>query len=410
MVEIDRSKVISMENRKENKCNVLLVHNYYRISGGEDTVVRSEKELLELNGHKVILYTRNNNEINDFSIAKKLLLPFTMMFSLKTYRDVKKIIVNENINVVHVHNTLNLLSPSVYYAAQKCNVPVVQTVHNFRLLCPGGTFFRDNHICEECAEKGLLCAVKHNCYRNSKIQSLVCVIVQMLHRCIGTYKKIDAYICLSSFSKNKMAGMISEDKIYIKPNFVNIVNNETSNFYEYKKSNYFLFLGRIEQEKGVDFLVNAFEKLPNEKLVVAGDGTLKEWLLNQIEKRKLDNIEFVGFVEKEKKKELIINAKSIIVPSQCYEQFGMVVIEANMYGVPVIASNIGTLPEIVKNGENGFLFEHNSVDGLMNVINDFDRLMTPYKSDNAIHYVEKFFSPQVNYLQLMKVYDQIIEK
>ena len=156
-----------------NKPSILIVHNYYQIPGGEDTVVANEKKMLEDNGHKVVLYTRNNNEIKTMNVFQKILLPFTSIYSFKTAREIKRIIKEENIDIVHVHNTLSLISPSVYYAAVKMNKPVVQTIHNFRMLCPGATFYRDGHICEDCVSKGLRCSLKHKCYRNSFIQIFI---------------------------------------------------------------------------------------------------------------------------------------------------------------------------------------------------------------------------------------------
>ena len=133
---------------------ILQIHNFYQIPGGEDVVVRNEKRLLEEHGHKVYTYYRSNSELNEKGIAGKLLLPFTAVFSLKTYREVKRLIRENNIDIVHVHNTLTMVSPSVFYAAFRCRVPVVQTLHNFRMLCPAGSFFRDNVICEECVAHG----------------------------------------------------------------------------------------------------------------------------------------------------------------------------------------------------------------------------------------------------------------
>ncbi|MDE6412029.1 MAG: glycosyltransferase [Clostridia bacterium] len=133
----------------ERKQKVLLVHNYYKVSGGEDSVVSNEKKLLEENGHEVILYTRNNSEIDHFGIGKKLRFPFNAVYNRKTYRDIKKIIEQEKIDIVHVHNTLSLISPAVYYAAIDSKIPVVQTIHNFRMICPGATLFRDGHISEQ---------------------------------------------------------------------------------------------------------------------------------------------------------------------------------------------------------------------------------------------------------------------
>ncbi|KZD58120.1 MULTISPECIES: glycosyltransferase [Bacillus] len=209
----------------EKKKKILMVHNYYQIPGGEDTVVINEKKLLEEHGYTVLLYSRNNNELRKMSKLQKLCLPFTTVFSIRTYREVKAIIKRNKIDVVHVHNTLNLISPSVYYAAFSTKTPVIQTIHNFRLLCPGALFYRDGQICEDCVDKGLKCAVTNKCYRGSKIQTLACVFTLKIHRFLGTYKKLN-YICLTEFNKEKLLQLnkgkkqiIDPNKVFIKPNF-----------------------------------------------------------------------------------------------------------------------------------------------------------------------------------------------
>jgi glycosyltransferase involved in cell wall biosynthesis len=214
--------------KTSSKPKILIVHNYYQIPGGEDTVVANEKKLLEDHGHEVVFYSRNNSELKEMSKFQKLFLPFTTVFSMRTYREVKKVIKQQNIDVVHVHNTLNLISPSVYYAAFACKVKVIQTVHNFRLLCPGALFYRDGQICEDCISKGLKCAVSNNCYRGSKVQTIACVITLKIHRFLGTYRKIN-YICLTEFNKEKLLELnrgnrqvIDPNKVFVKPNFISV--------------------------------------------------------------------------------------------------------------------------------------------------------------------------------------------
>ena len=192
-----------MEETQLEKQNVLIVHNYYRIPGGEDAVVANEKKLLEEHGHRVTLYSRNNSELDQMSFLRKLLLPVTTVFNFRTYRDIRRILRDQKIEIVHVHNTLNLISPAVYYAAVKSGIPVVQTIHNFRLLCPGAMFFRDGQICQDCVSHGLWCAVRHGCYRGSRIQTLACVISTAVHRTMGIYGKLN-YICLTEFNREKL--------------------------------------------------------------------------------------------------------------------------------------------------------------------------------------------------------------
>ena len=188
-----------MEETME-KYRILQIHNFYQIPGGEDVVVRNEKKLLEEHGHEVFTYYRSNKELNEGNKLKKLFIPFTAVYSLKTCREVKKIIRENKIDIVHVHNTLMMVSPSVFYAAFQCKVPVVQTLHNFRMLCPAGSFFRNNVICEECVDGGLKCAIRHKCYRGSKIQTMVSSAILWIHRFLGTYYRVN-FICLTEFNK-----------------------------------------------------------------------------------------------------------------------------------------------------------------------------------------------------------------
>ena len=199
-----------MEETME-KYRILQIHNFYQIPGGEDVVVRNEKKLLEEHGHEVFTYYRSNKELNEGNKLKKLFIPFTAVYSLKTCREVKKIIRENKIDIVHVHNTLMMVSPSVFYAAFQCKVPVVQTLHNFRMLCPAGSFFRNNVICEEWVNGGLKCAIRHKCYRGSKIQTMVSSAILWIHRFLGTYYRVN-FICLTEFNKNKLLSSLDPGK------------------------------------------------------------------------------------------------------------------------------------------------------------------------------------------------------
>lgn len=390
--------------RMERKLKVLIIHNYYQIPGGEDTVVENEKKLLEDHRHEVILYSRNNSEIKSFSILQKLLLPVTTVFNLRTYRDVKKIIQKNKVDIVHVHNTLNLVSPSVYYAAFSCKVPVVQTIHNFRLLCPGATFYRDGHICEDCVSKGLLCAVKHSCYRHSKLQTLACVISTWFHRKIGTFRKLN-YICLTTFNREKLLllnklgkkPLIDPLKIFVKPNFTfEVPVGKTTN-------EYYLFIGRIEEIKGMDILLDAFSKMPELSLVIAGTGT-------QVEKYKQvasKNVSFAGFLNKNDLTTAIKRAKAVIVPSQWYETFGMIIAETYAAHKPVIVGDIGNVSALIKDYATGLRFKYNSVKDLISTVKAFESANTELWGENAYTIFKQCLSPESNYYQLIKIYKQV---
>ena len=248
-----------------------MVHNFYQIGGGEHTVFENEKRLLIENGHHLVEYTRDNAELKH-SVIKKLMLPFSTVFSLKTYREVKRIIKKEKIDIVHCHNTFPLISPSVYYAAWNCKIPVVQTIHNFRFMCPNGIFFSDGTVCEDCIQKGLGCSIKKGCYRNSKLQTIVVANMLKIHRILGTYKKL-RYIFLTEFNRTKFKSLLGSkcEKEFIKPNFEYI--NDSSDVFERDDS--FIFVGRLDGYKGIPFLMNAWSDIQKD-LYIFGDGEYKD--------------------------------------------------------------------------------------------------------------------------------------
>ena len=394
------------------KQKVLLVHNYYKIAGGEDTVVANEKKMLEKNGHTVFLYKRNNEELGSMSIGRYLCFPFTMVFSIKTYWEIKKLIIREHIDIVHVHNTLYLISPSVYYAAHACKVPVVQTIHNFRLLCPGALLYRrdkdgQGHICEECLVKGIFHSVKNRCYRNSFTQTLMCALAQQFHRMIRTYQKVDAYICLSSFGKSKLSTLLNADRIYIKPNYA--PDHQVQEPISHQKQ-YYLYMGRIEIDKGIPILLEAFSRMPEKRLVIAGIGTYQKQMLEAIEVEELEHVEYRGFCTGKEKEELLQNASAMIVPSQWYEGMPMTIIESYSYGTPVIASDLGTLSDIVEDGYSGFKFQYNSASALVDIIHQFENSDIQEIQDNCRRLFKEKYSEKINYHTLMEIYRLASEK
>lgn len=370
---------------QDKKKKILIVHNYYQIPGGEDTVVANEKKMLENHGHEVILYTRNNSELKNMTKMQKVMLPLATIFNYRTYRDIKRLIVTEKIEIVHVHNTLTLISPAVYYAACSCKIPVVQTMHNFRLLCPGATFYRDGHICEDCVRKGLWCAVRHGCYRGSRLQTLVCVISTVFHRMTGIYGKLN-YICLTEFNKVKLLQLkqVKPDHIFIKPNFTFAGN------IRHTIENYYLYMGKMEKIEGVNLLLEAFEMLPDYRLLLTGMGTEFEML--QVEYAHCKNITFEGFLQREELNQVLAGAKAVIVTSQRYETFGLIVEEAFANHVPVIVGDIENVGSLVDDGINGIKFRYNSVEALKQAIVHFEKMDAKVMGKAAYEkYTEEFW-------------------
>ena len=383
------------------KQTVLIVHNYYQIPGGEDSVVANERKMLEEHGHKVYLYTRNNSELKTMGIIQKLKLPFTTVFNFKTYRDIKKIIKEKQIDIVHVHNTLNLISPSVYYAARVMKVPVVQTIHNFRLLCPGATFYRDGHICEDCVEHGLKCAVKHNCYRDSTIQTLACVISTKFHRMTGIYGKIN-YICLTEFNKEKLLQLkqIKEENVFVKPNFVESKNKCIP---EKDRKNQFVFAGRLDKLKGIDILFEAWKIKGEEtpKLIVCGTGPMEEWCKMFI-RENLVNIEMCGFVPNNETLEIIANSRALILPTQWYEGFPMSIVEAYSVGTPIIGSAFGNVASVINEGISGMKIDSSSPEEIIKATSSIN-----CNSQDILNMFLDKYGENSNYEQLIRIYSSI---
>lgn len=383
----------------ENKKRVMIVHNYYQIPGGEDTVVANEKKMLEEHGHEVVLYTRSNTELNNFSKRQKLLLPFSTVFNLKTYREVKKIIKDRKIQIVHVHNTLNLISPSVYYAAIHCHVPVVQTVHNFRLLCPGATFYRDGQVCEECLKKGLLCAVRHSCYRGSRLQTLACVISTKIHRMLGTYGKIN-YICLTEFNKEKLLHLkqIQANKVFVKPNSVSLPEKTVPQNMRKKQV---VYVGRLEEIKGMNVLLGAWKYLGDDapELYICGRGPLEEWCREYIEKNDLKKVHLTGFLPNEEVKELIGKSGALVLPTQVYEGFPMTIAEAYTCGTYVIGSDLGNTGSLIEDGISGWKFPHRSPEALAACVKKAMEWKQEFPED-----IRKRYSAEENYQRLDEIY------
>ena len=399
----------------DNNCkpNVLVAHNYYQIPGGEDIVVENEVKLLEENGHQVTLYTRNNSDISRMNIIQKLLLPINTLFSIKTYREVKSIIKHNKIDILHVHNTIHFISPSIYYAAFSCQIPVVQTLHNYRLMCPAASFYREGktnsgEICDKCIRKNLTFALKYRCYRNNFFQTLVSVIMLQLYRGLGAYRKIN-FICLTEYSKqkllllNKRRNVVNEKNIFVKPNFT--IN--TSEKSMEKWSDYFIFVGRIERSKGIYLLLDAFKQLPHQKLLIVGDGNEFAKLKNIIKIEKLSNIRLLGQLDRGNLNNILSRALAIIVPSQCLETFGMVVIEAYSNAVPAIVGDLGNLGSLVKDNVSGFKFKYNSARDLIKTVELFFQYDRSTLGQNAYNEYRRYYSPVTNYEILNNIYNSI---
>lgn len=398
-VDEERCKVV-MDKQK-----VLMVHNFYQIGGGEHTVFKNEVELLRENGHEVVEYTRSNDELKK-SILKMALLPFTTIWSWKTYFDVKKIIKQEHIDIVHCHNTFPLISPSVYYAARSMNVPVIQTIHNFRLLCPNGTFFCKGKICEKCNEKNSFKdAIKNNCYRNSKIATCILIAMLKFHRLIGTYKKI-SYIFLTEFNKEKFSKLIDlkSNQVFIKPNFQRNVTSIPRIEFNNDRQCKFIFYGRLEESKGIVSLLRMWQKLPYKYILhIYGTGSYRSYVEHIAEENK--NIKFFGFKNQEIIFSDISSSVAVLITSELYETFGMSIPESFSLFTPIICTDLGNPKSMIEESKGGLTYEIDNFKSFYDTLNEVIKNRKFY-SQNAGKYFKEKLNCDVNYKRLREIYDK----
>jgi glycosyltransferase involved in cell wall biosynthesis len=330
---------------------IAIVHNTYQQPGGEDVAVAAESALLKSRGHTVIRYSRSNDEIAATSAPKRLLMIKDIIHSDKSKREMLDLLRSERPDLVHVHNTFMMVSPSIFEACREMGIPAVQTLHNYRLLCSGWSLSRDGEVCEECLQSGLWRGIWHACYRDSHLMSAAVALMLQVHRTRGTWNRdVDGYVALTNFAREKfIEGGLPASKIRVKPNFLESDPGERSG-----SGTFALFVGRLSPEKGAGVLLRAWQKLKtNIPLVIMGDGPLREPLELEAAARNLSNVSFAGWRSRPEILATMKNASVLIAPSLWYEGFPMTIVEAFACGVPVFCSRLGGLQEIVDDGRTG---------------------------------------------------------
>jgi len=391
-----------------NPKNILIVHNQYQLAGGEDTVAENEGKLLKQHGYKVYYYIRSNREIDEAGLITRLSQGLGSFFSIKTYREVNQIIRRKKIDIVHVHNTVPLISCSVYYAAKRNGCGLVQSVHNMRMLCPTGLMIRNNKVCDECIRRGLKCAIQYKCYKNSGLYSAILAASMGINRVLGSYKMVDAYLVTTAFNRELLKKVVSKEKIYMKPYCLDSQLMSIEN----KKRQYYIYISRLEYLKGIQVALKAFRKLPDQKLIVLGVGPDEEKSKEYVCKNKMNHVTFMGFKNKTEMRELLYHAKALIFPTQWYEGYPMTIVESFAVGTPVIGSNIGNVGQMIQDHVNGLLFQYNSPDDLVNKIHYFqthEKEVLQMEKAAQEFFKKRHTSEQV-YKRTKEIYMKIMEK
>lgn len=386
---------------------VLLAHNYYQQSGGEDTVFAAEAALLREYGHEVVEYTEDNTRIRNMNV---LSAGVQTIWSRPTQQKLLRVLQETRPDVAHFHNTFLLISPSAYYTCRKLGVPVVQVLHNYRLLCPTATFYRAGQVCEDCLQKSFPWpALVHKCWRASRSQTAVAAGMLTFHRWIRTWQEeVDIYITLSEFARRKfIEGGIPEEKIVVKPNFVHHDPGERR-----KLGDYALFVGRLAPEKGVETLLVAWRQLNDIPLKIVGDGPYYEQTATLCQPGNSENVELLGRQTNETVLALMQGARFVVLPSEWYENFPMTIVEAFACGVPVVASRLGAMTEIIEEARTGLLFNPGDPHDLVAKASwawAHPQQMQQMGREARRRYEQKY-SAAPNYKRLMDIYRQAMER
>ena len=389
---------------------ILQTHNYYGSSApsGENQVFEAEGNLLRQHGHAVSEFNRYSDDIRAKGVWGAVQGAFSTPWNPFAATAMRQTLDVIDPDIVHVHNTFPLISPAIFHVIGQRAARVL-TLHNYRLLCPAAIPMRAGQVCTECLDRrSVLPAVQHGCYRGSRVATLPLAANVALHRFLGTWtNQVDAFIALSEFQRERMvAAGLPASRVHVKPNFYpghpKVVSWS-------ERPGYVVFVGRLSEEKGVHTLLKAWKAwgVSAPELHIVGDGPLREQL--QTVAAGL-SVHFLGQLPAAEAQAHIASASLVVLPSECFEGFPMVVREAFAFGTPVAVSNLGPLPSIVKHDESGVVFETANQESLLNTVCAF------WQSPNALERLgqgarqafEALYNEDTNYQMLMKIYERAV--
>lgn len=379
-----------------------MLHNRYRIRGGEDESTEAEIRLLRESGHEVEFLEANNHDIGQRQ--KAVGAAFSSVWSRNWERRIYQHLVEQKVDILHVQNFFPLISPSVYYAARRAGVPVVQAIRNYRLVCPSANLFRDGNLCRECVGKRIKWpGIAHRCYRGSALGTTTVAVMAGLHNIAGTWKnRVSKYVVISQYVADILiADGFPPDKIIVKPNFVWLEELLPIEPVETRK--HVLFVGRLTPEKGVDVLIKAWHQM---------ETSMPLKLIGESEKHHVSSgsVEFLGRKNLSEVYKLMRQAACVVMPGNWPEPFGRVAIEAFANGTPVISADQGGVAELIEHGVNGRLFKSGDTDDLIKNLSQF--LSNKTERDNSARnaratYLKKY-TPKANLAQLEDIYEDVI--
>ena len=399
-----------------------MAHNWYFVGGGADRVFFETTRLLEEHGHEVIPFSMNDNRnyksaykeyfVNEIDYSKikpslrNLKTAMGMIYSSEAKDNIGALIQKTKPDIAHLHNIYGRLTPSILYALKKNNVPAVMTLHDFKLICPAYNMLRDGNVCEICKGGKYYRCITMKCHKKSYLASLVYALEAYIYSCLKTYLKHVAYfITPSIFMRNKLIEFgMPQNRLAHIPNFVSF-QSVTPKF---ENKSFFLYSGKLLRTKGLKTLLQAVKKLPNTTLLIAGAGDMREELEAYIKENNIINIKFLGHLGEKELHNVLKDALFVVLPTECYENAPMTVLEAFTHGKPVIGANIAGIPEMVIDGETGLLFEPGNHKDLREKINYLHN--NPSKivdmGKNARKKVEEKYNNNLHYKRLIEIYEK----
>lgn len=405
--------------------NILQVNKFFYIRDGTSRYFFNVSELLRKYGHVVSFFSMKHPKnkpcrqskyfVSNISFEKnKLSDPLKIVtrifYSFEARNQIKKLLDKMNIDIAHIHSIYHHISPSILVEIKKRKIPIVMTVHDYHLIAPNYLLFHNGKICEVTKPSKYYKALFHKCVRNSYIASLAEFIEKYINNLFNWERNlIDIFITPTNFVKGKLIEYgFSKDKIVVLPLFIDYKNYKPN----YHPGKYILYFGGLYEQKGVEFLIKVMENLPKIPCLIVGDGSERNRLQNIIKKEKINNVELLGHIEDSKLIELVSNSCFTVMPSKWFEGFGLVNLEAHACGKPVVASQIGGIPDVVEDGVTGFLFKPGSIEDCMEKIQKIwnNPSLVKKMGRNAREKTERDFSPEDHYKKLLEIYQLATKK
>lgn len=402
---------------------VLSVNKFHYIKGGADRLYLEWSELLEKKGHEIVYFSMQHERNQATTYARYFVenveffnnggwrnlpdMALRVLYSRQARRRIELLIEDTRPEIAHLHNIAHQLSPSILDSLKKHGLPVVQTVHDYKFGCPTYSFFTEGQVCERCKGHHYYNTVLHRCNRGSLSASLLNCVEMYLHQLIGIYDKVDLFISPSDFLREKMIEYgFSPERIVRIPNFVDTNQYVPS----YTSDGYFLFVGRLVSFKGVSTLLEAMRSVQESQLYIVGEGELREQLEARAREESIQNVSFLGYQSGPELKSLIANAMFTVTPSEWYENMPYAILESFALGTPVLAANIGGMPELIEPEVNGLLFEPGSVVDLVEKIRYLllNRQQLASMGKRARAKIEREYDAETHYERVVQVYERFL--